>query len=62
MGRVVICKGGRGFPFACGNISSRLTGMPREMRCCWRMRERVQFGGLIGGRDLNSLLYSSRLN
>ena len=42
IGRVVICNGGSGLPFACGNTSSRLTGIPKEMRCCWRIRERVR--------------------
>ena len=51
IGRVVICSGGSGFPFVCGSISSRLTGIPREMRCCWRIRERVQFGGFVGGGE-----------
>lgn len=50
IGRVDIWSGGRGFPLACGSTSSRFTGIPREMRCCRRIRERVQLGGLIGGR------------
>jgi len=56
IGRVVICNGGSGLPFACGNTSSRLTGIPREMRCCWRIRERVQFGGFVGGGEWNNML------
>jgi hypothetical protein len=56
IGRVDICNGGSGFPFACGNNSSRLTGIPRDMRCCWRIRERVQFGGFVGGGEWNSVL------
>ena len=52
-GLVLICKGGRGdFPFACGGrISSRLTGIPSEIRCCCRIRDRVQFGNLVGGGE-----------
>lgn len=33
LGRVLISKGGSGLPFARGNISSRLTGIPNAMRC-----------------------------
>lgn len=61
IGRVLMCNGGNGFPLACGNTSSRLTGIPSAMRCWRRIRERVQFGGFVGGGDWNSKLYSSRL-
>ena len=62
MGRVVICKGGKGFPLARGRTSSRLTGRPSAMRCCRRIRERVQLGGFVCGSDSTSVLYRSRLN
>lgn len=62
MGRVVICSGGSAFPLACGgSISSRLTGMPSEIRCCLRIRDLVQFGGFVAGGALKRILYSSRL-
>jgi len=34
-----------------GRISSRSTGTPRETRNSLRIRERVQFGGCMGGGD-----------
>ena len=50
-GRVDICNGGSGFPFACGRTSSRFIGIPRVIRCCRRMRERVQLGAFTTGGD-----------
>lgn len=42
-----------------GSTSSRLTGMPRAMRCCRRMRDRVQLTGLMmGGEGGKKLSYS----
>ena len=45
----MMCKAGNGLPFACGRTSSRFTGMPRVIRCCLLIRERVQFGGCANG-------------
>ena len=46
-GRVVMLSAGSGFPFVWGITSSRLMGIPREIRCCRRMRDRVQFTGRV---------------
>jgi hypothetical protein len=62
IGRVVICSGGKGFPLARGRTSSRLTGNPSAMRCCRRIRDRVQLGGFVCGGESTSILYKSRLN
>lgn len=51
MGRVEMCKVGSGLIPACGRTSSRFTGIPREIKCCRRMRERIQFGGWADGGD-----------
>ena len=60
MGRVCISSVGNGLPFARGSTSSRLTGIPRAIKCCRRIRERVQFEGFVGGACIN-VLYMSRL-
>lgn len=51
MGRVEICNVGKGLLLAWGSTSSRLTGMPSVIKCCLRIRERVQFGGCADGGD-----------
>ena len=45
----MMCKAGNGLLLACGRTSSRFTGMPRVIRCCLLIRERVQFGGCADG-------------
>jgi len=62
IGRVCISSGGKGFPLARGRTSSRFTGIPRAIKCWRRIRERVQFGGFIGGGVCKSILYISRLD
>lgn len=62
MGRVLICSGGIAFPLVRGSTSSRLIGNPNVMRCCRRIRDRVQFGGFVDGGDSMSILYKSRLD
>ena len=49
IGLDVICNGGKGLPVVCGRISSRFTGIPSEMRCWRRIRDRFQLVGLIDG-------------
>jgi hypothetical protein len=62
-GRVVMLSAGSGFPFTWGITSSRLMGIPREIRCCRRMRDRVQFTGrdTVDGDALNRVWYNVRL-
>jgi len=57
-GRVVICKSGMAFMDDCGNTSSRLMGIPREIRCCRRMRERIQSGGLVAGGYVEKMVWN----
>jgi hypothetical protein len=48
-GLAAMCKAGKGLLFAFGRTSSRFTGMPKVIRCCLLIRERVQFGGCADG-------------
>ena len=58
IGRVLISRVGS-LPPAGGSTSSRFTGIPRAMRCCRRIRERVQLTGLMmGGEGGKKLSYS----
>lgn len=61
VGRVLISSGGS-FPPAGGRTSSRLTGIPRAIRCCRRILDRVQLTGLcIGGVGGKITSYNWRL-
>src|SRR5882757_6680995 len=62
IGRVDMWSGGRGLPFAWGSISSKFTGSPRAIKCCCRMRERVQFMGCMRGGESISMVYRRRLH
>ena len=62
IGRVDIWSGGRDLPFACGCISSKFTGSPRAIKCCCRMRERVQFMSSMRGGESISMAYKQRLH
>lgn len=59
-GAVDICKGGSALLLPM--TSSRLTGIPRAIRCCCLIRDRVQLIGLEGSRELTTTLKRSRLN
>ena len=58
MGRVLISRVGS-LPPVGGNTSSKFIGIPSSIRCCRRIRERVQLTGLmIGGDGGKKLSYS----
>jgi hypothetical protein len=62
MGRVLMCSVGKALLLAWGRTSSRLTGMPSMIKCCLRIRERVQLGGCADGGDFWRIeSYSARL-
>ena len=48
LGRVDICKAGI-FSKVRGRTSSRLIGIPRAIKCCLLIRDRIQFTGCICG-------------
>ena len=48
LGRVEICKAGI-FSRVRGRTSSRLIGIPSDIKCCLLVRDRIQFTGCICG-------------
>jgi hypothetical protein len=53
LGRVEICKAGI-FSRVRGRTSSRLTGMPSDIKCCLLVRDRIQFTGCICGVEVGT--------
>jgi hypothetical protein len=61
IGRVVILSGGSALAAGRGSISSRLTGIPRLIKCCRRVRDRVHVGGTVRVGGSVSVAYNLRL-
>lgn len=60
LGRVDICKVGI-FSKVRGRTSSRLIGIPRDIKCCLLVRDRTQFTGCICGVEVGTYARNTSL-
>jgi len=59
-GRVEICKAGI-LSSVRGRTSSRLIGMPSDIKCCLLVRDRIQFTGCIWGVETGIYAWKTSL-
>jgi len=60
LGRIEISKAGI-FSRVRGRTSSRLIGIPSDIKCCLLVRDRIQFTGCIGGVDAGIYAWNTSL-